>query len=339
MLTGVAIRGMRLERFVLAGLLCLVLLASPAVGASSKFSQPGRDQSTPLTLGLSGLITNAGDQHYKLAGGQLVGGVVNGQPVSPGDISFKLDAYVHGLAVNGKGSLYLSGGFNARITIDDAIPAAIFPLSPTFANCDPTTETCNSEIPLLFTGTATINTGRGDSVHVPIGIESAYWDPLGGPIVIASLEPGSFTFSLIVTYNVATITWIGVQLQGGFEGFLGNEPVSGAYGQMTFSQENLLKGTESDFGTITFAEATDPSLDGQGFFFGHTTFTTEGGEDCTMAPFNFPLPEGTCLATGATSDGSFFMSGSQGNFIFGTYETVWSVPSLFTETTVIASMF
>jgi len=339
MRTGGAIERMKLERFVLAGLLSLILFASPAVGASPHSSQPGHSGSTPLTLGLSGLITNAGDQHYKLAGGQLVQGVINGQPVSQGRISYSLEVHVHGLSVSGSGFLQLSSGFSARIMIDDAIPAAIFPLSPTFANCDPTTETCNSEIPLMFTGTASINTGRGDSVHVPIGIESAYWDPLGGPIVIANLEPGSFTFSLIVTYNLATIAWTGVQLQGGFEGFLGNEPVSGAYGQMTFSQENLLKGTESDFGTIAFAEATDKSLDGQGFFFGHTTFTATGAEDCTMAPFNFPLPEGTCLATGATSSGSFFMSGSQGNFIFGTYETIWSVPSLFTDTTVIASMF
>jgi len=339
MLTGAAIEEMKLERILLAGLLCLILFASPAVGASPHSSQPGHDQQTPLTLGLSGLITNAGDQHYNLAGGQLVSGVVNGQPVSPGRISYSLDVHVHDLSVSGAGSLKLSSGFNARITIDDAIPAAIFPLSPTLANCDPTTETCNSEIPLMFTGTASINTGRGDSVHVPIGIESAYWDPLGGPIVITNLEPGSFTFSFVVTYNVATITWIGVQLQGGFEGFLGSEPVSGVYSQTTFSQENLLKGTESDFGSIAFAEATDPSLDGQGFFFGHTTFTAVGGEDCTMAPFNFPLPEGTCLATGATSSGSFFMSGSQGDFIFGTYETVWSVPSLFTETSVIASVF
>jgi hypothetical protein len=330
---------MKPERIVIAGVLCLILFATPAVAASPHSSQSQQNQSVPLTLGLAGLITNAGDQQYELGGGYLVSGQVNGQPVSPGPIRLELDARVHQLSVSGEGTLQLSRGFNARITIDGAIPAAIFPLSPTLANCDPTSETCNSEIPLIFTGSASVNTGRGDSVHVPIGIESAYWDPLGRPIVISSLGTGGFTFSFVVTYNVATITWTGVQLQGGFEGTLGNEPVAGAYNQVTFSHENLLKGTEQDFGTIAFAYATDPSLDGHGLFFGHTSFTAKGGMDCSMPPFNFPLPEGTCLATGATSDGSFFMSGGQGAFILGVYVTIWSVPSLFTQTSVLASMF
>ena len=322
---------------VLASLLCLILCAAPAVGASPSSSQGAHGGSVPLNLELTGLITDAGDQQYGLSGGQLVSGVVNGQPLSPGPMSFNLNAQVHGLTVGGRGSLDLRG-FSAWITIDGAIPAAIFPLSSTGANCDPTTGTCNSEIPLLFTGTAFINTGSGDPLQAPIGIESAYWDPLGGPIVITSLDQSGFTFTLVVTYSTATITWTGVQLQGAFQGTLGSEPVSGLYGQVTFSQENLLKGTESDFGSIVFTGATDPSLDARGFFFGHTAFTAAGGMDCSMPPFDFPLPEGTCLATGATSDGSFFMAGSQGTFIRGTYETIWSVPSLFTQTTVIASV-
>jgi len=327
---------MKLTGIVLAGALCLILSASPAFGASSSFSQNGHG-SVPLNLGLAGLITSAGNQQYGLFGGQLVDGIVNGQPVSPGPISFSLNAEVHGLSVGGRGSLNVNG-FNAWITINSAIPAAIFPLSATGDNCDPTSGTCNSEIPLLFTGTAYINSGDGDPVQVPIGIESAYWDPLGGPIVITSLDPSGFTFSFVVTYSAATITWSGVQLQGAFQGTLGNEPVSGLYNQVTFSQENLLKGTESDFGSIVFAGATDPSLDARGFFFGHTAFTAAGGMDCSAPPFDFPLPEGTCLATGATSNGSFYMSGGQGTFIHGTYATIWSVPSLFTQTTVIASV-
>jgi len=338
MLTRLAIEEMKLDRIILAGLLCLVLSVSPAVVASSGSSQGGHNGSVPLTLGLEGLITNAGNQAYWLGGGQLVSGVINGEPVSPGHMNFGLTARVHNLAVNGWGFLELSG-FNAQITINGAIPAAIFPLSPDGSNCDPTSGACNSEIPLYFTGMAFVNTGNGDPVQVPIGIESAYWDPLGNPIVITSLEPGGFTFSFVVAYSSATITWSGVQLQGGFEGTLGNEPVSGAYSQVTFSQENLLRGTESDFGTIAFADASDASIDGQGHFFGHTTFTAAGGVDCSMPPFNFPVPEGYCLATGATSNGSFSMTVGHGAFILGTYQTIWSVPSLFTTTTVIASMF
>jgi len=328
---------MKLTSAVLAGVLCLILFASPAFAASPSFSQDDHGGSVPLNLGLTGLITDAGSQQYGLYGGQLVSGMVNGQPVSPGPISFNLNAEVHGLTVGGRGSLNVDG-FNAWITIDSAIPAAIFPLSSTGDNCDPTTGPCNSEIPLLFTGVAFINTGEGDSVQAPIGIESAYWDPLGGPIVITSLDPSVFNFTLVVTYDAATITWTGVQLQGEFQGTLGSESVAGLYNQMTFSQENLLKGTESDFGSIVFSGATDPSLNAGGFFFGHTTFTAAGGLDCSMAPFDFPLPEGTCLATGASSNGSFFMTGGQGTFIHGTYATIWSVPSLFTQTIVIASV-
>jgi hypothetical protein len=337
---GPAIEEMKPGRIIVAGLFCLILCASPAFAASAQSSQGSGVDSQHLSLSLSGLITNAGTQHYELDGGHLIGGSVNGQPVSPGKILFNLDATVHGLSVSGGGSLQLSHGFYARITIDDAVPAAIFPLSPTGANCDPTSEPCNSEIPVLFTGTASVQTGEGDAVQVPIGIESAYWDPLGGPIVITSLPSGA-AFSFVVTYSTATITWIGVQLQGGFAGKLGSESVSGLYSQMTYSQENLLKGTEFDIGSIVFAQASDPKLDGHGLFFGHTTFTNAvpPGEDCTMPPFSFPLPEGTCLATGATSNGEFLMAGGEGTFILGYYHTTWSVPSLFTQTTVMASVF
>jgi len=329
---------MKLERILLVGLFCLILSASPAVGATSHPPQPGHDGGTPLNLGLGGVITNAGDQQYKLRGGQLVSGMINNDPVTSDYVSFQLQAYVHGLSVEGQGSLNLPTGFKAQIMIDDVIPAAVFPLNPDGSSCDPLTQTCNSEIPLFFTGSAFINTGRGDSEHAQVEIESAYWDPLGGAIVISSMGPGEITFSFVVKYTTATISWLGVQLQGVFGGYLGTEPVSGAYNQVTYSQENLLTGTESDFGSIAFVYATDPTLNGEGFFFGHTTFNTVDSFDCAPL-FGFPILEGYCLATGATSDGSFFMAGGQGAFIVGVYETIWSVPSITTATTVMASVF
>jgi hypothetical protein len=328
---------MKLERFAVLGLMALLLLASPAAFASSSNSHNLGDGTTPLNMELQGLITNAGSQHYELDGGQLVSGVINGQPVSPENINFAVDAQVHDLSVSGKGTFDLASGFKARITIYGAVPAAIFPLNPTtLANCDPTVDPCNSEIPLLFTGTASIQTGHGDPVQVPIGIESAYWDPLGRPIVVESLNTVGYTFSFVVKYSVATITWSGVQLQGGFGGLYGSEPVEGFYSQTTFSQENLVRGSETDFGSIVFAGVSDPALDGHGIFFGHTSFSTVGSQPC---PSLFPLPSAYCLETGATSDGAFFMSGSQGAFIFGFYHTIWSVPSLFTSTTVMATVY
>jgi len=337
---------MKLERVIFSGILCLLLVASPAAAAASSTTNEHQGGPTNLTLGLAGEITGAGSQHYELDGGQLVSGTVEGQSVSPGRISFDIGAQVHDLTVSGQGSLQLSNGFRARITINDAIPAAFFPLG-----CDPTVAgACDSEIPLVFTGMASVQTGKGDPIEVPIGIESAYWDPLGLPIVVASLNTVGFTFSLVVSYNMATINWTGVQLDGGFEGYLGAEPVTGLYHQVTYSEENLLKGTEFDSGSITFYGASDNTLNGNGFFFGHTSFTLAGELPCTeVFPPSSPIYElptsvyttilSNCIATGATSYGAFFMAGGEGSFIFGVYETVWSVPSIGTETTVIASVF
>jgi len=333
---------MKLGRFVFAGLLCLLLFASPVTLAATSTAHENQAGPTQLLLGLEGAITGAGNQHYELNGGQLLSGTVDNQPVSPGKVSFDIDADVIGLTVSGHGTLQLPSGFQARITINDAVPAAYFPIG-----CDPTVMgACDSEIPLVFTGMASVQTGKGDPMQLPIGIESAYWDPLGLSIVLTSLNTVGFTFSLVVSYNTATISWTGVQLDGGFAGSLGSEPVEGLYHQVTYSQENLLKGTESDFGSIAFYGASDTTLDGQGFFFGHTSFTLAEEEPCsavfpTGSPI-FDLPPSIlshCIATGATSNGVFFMAGGHGSFIFGTYNTVWTVPSIGTATTVIASVF
>jgi len=351
------------ERIVVAGILCLVLLASPAFATSGNVKQ-----SQSLSLILQGMISNAGNQHYELGGGKLVQGSLFGQTLSPGRVSFDLDANVNGLrSVSGRGTLEISatqghGGdgdysgvqandddgdhsegaeFSAHITITGSIAAAIFPItltSPTsYSNCDPTTQTCNSEIPLFFTGIATVNSEGGhDPTQIPIAIESPYWNPLGGPIVITSLDsttnPSVF---LIVSYDRATIDWDGVQLQGSISGSFGTETVTGLYGQGVNSLENLVSAKEYDMGSITFASMSDQTLNALGRFSGHTTFSLAGSFDCSS---EFGLPEGTCTATGATSDGSFRMSGGQDTFISGTYHTVWSVPSLFTVTTVIGAV-
>jgi hypothetical protein len=80
---------------------------------------------------------------------------------------------------------------------------------------------------------------------------------------------------------------------------------------------------------------TNPILNAKGGFFGHTTFTLAGSFDCAT---DFELPPKTCTATGATSDGSFWMLGGKNSLISGTYHTVWSVPSLFTMTTVMGAV-
>jgi hypothetical protein len=338
---------MKVVRFAFAALLCLMLFASPAFASSPHGPSDSNKHSQPLSLALQGLITNAGDQRYDVGGGQLVQGSFNGNALPPGQISLSVSATVHGLNANGRGSLGTIGGhgndgkhpnngFSMQFTINGAVPAAIFPL-----NCDPTTQQCNnSEIPLLFTGIATVQSGNaGDPLTIPIAVESPYWNPFGGPILITSLDGTTNhppTISLNVTYNRATIIWSGVQLAGGIAGTFGTEqvPVTGSYYQVTFSQENLVTGTESDAGSIVFTGMSDTTLNARGAFAGHTTFSLVGSEYCR--PW-FDIPGLPCTATGATSDGSFWMVG-QGTFITGTYHTLWSVPSLFTTTTVMAAV-
>ena len=394
---------MKPARFFVAGLLCLVLFASPAVASSGHVQN-----SQSLYLPLQGMISNAGNQHYQVSGGKLApGSALNGQDVSSDNVRFNLDASVHGPAgASGRGSLEISaqgngghgdqwgnslaaadgghGGHGGQgghgdhnngvvvqidISITGVIQAAIFPLtmtSPTsYNNCDPASGGCNSEIPLFFTGVATIDSHGGQDgqgghgghdgvtpndgdqqTQVPIAIESPYWNPFGGPILIASLDSTtSPSIFLIVHYDRATIDWDGVQLQGALgpgTGSLGTEQItSGFYSQSVNSHEDLVAGSESDSGSIAFAGMSDPSLNANGRFSGQTSFTTAGSFDCaTPNPIlYFPgLPDGTCTATGATSNGSFHMNGAQDLLISGSYVTGWSTPSLFTATQVIGAV-
>jgi hypothetical protein len=295
-----------------------------------------------LTLGMGGIITNAGDQHYALSGGQLLAGSVFGQDVSGASVSYNVNAVVAGLQTHGSGSLAVSGSlsdFKANIQIMGEVPAAIFPLNANnnFANCDPSSQACNSEIPLLFTGIATIHMGS-TQVKLPIAIESAYWNPFGGPIVITSLEdPNSPAIFLVVTYNNATIEWQGVQLQGMVGGVMGpnNEPVAGYYTTVSNSHEDLVAAIEQDSGLISFAGMSPSSLNVHGTFSSITTFSLDGSMDCSPMT---GLPEGTCTATGASSLGSFQMNGAHGVKVSGSFSTTWSVPSLTTTTDVIATV-
>ena len=327
---------MKPEKILVAGLLCLVLIASPAFASTGSYRQ-----SQSLSLTLQGMITNAGSQSYSIGGGKLILGSLFGQELTSTRVSFSVVAAVHGLqSASGFGSLQVGSGFSARISITGAIPAAIFPITvisaKSYSNCDPQAQKCNSEIPLFFTGVATVQSKGGSSTHIPIAIESPYWSPLGGPIVITSLDsPTDPSIFLVVSYSSATILWSGVQLQGGVAGAFGSGSVTGAYSQTVNSWENLVSASESDYGTIAFVGMSNPVLNAKGAFVGHTTFSLKDSFDCSS---QFELPEGTCTATGATSDGSFWMIGGQSSLISGTYHTDWSVPSLFTVTTVMGAV-
>ena len=296
-----------------------------------------------------GVITNAGSQQNTLAGGQAVAdGYIFSTAIAAGtQVNFKLSASVAGLTTSGSGELGLSDGKGKRwgnlqgvtIKITGEVPAATFPLD--FSNPDNfmCQSNCNSEIPFWFTGIASVVTqgNHGSSTQsIPILIESAYWDPLGAPIVIASADDGASIF-LVLTYTTATINWTGVEVDGVLTGTYGTATVSGAYTTVTNSFENLLAGTEQDSGQISFYGFAVPQLNAKGDLKGSTTFTNAGGVDCSMQDGSTGVP-GTCLLTGASSAGTFNMQLSQGGKISGTYGTIWSVPSTFTATTVTATV-
>jgi hypothetical protein len=304
-----------------------LVLLTPGVFAASP---------QPLNMSISGMITNAGSQQYSIAGSHLVYGTYGGAPLS-GPVNYRVDATVSGLTTSGEASIFLGEGsqsMKVSVQITGEVPAAVFPLTPTLSSC---VSACTSEIPLLFTGVATIS-GHGDSspTYLPVAIESAYWNPFGGPILITSLDSQTQpTLFLIVTYNMAMIDWSQVGLEGAVSGTLGSAPITGGYATVTNSHENLVAGTEQDSGQIFLTGMSPSSLNAAGKLSGTTTFTLAGSFDCSSL---FGLPEGTCTATGASSSGHFQMTDAAGGKIVGSYSTQWSVPSLFTNTTALAQV-
>ncbi|MDG7007192.1 MAG: hypothetical protein JRN06_02975 [Nitrososphaerota archaeon] len=276
-----------------------------------------------------GAITNAGNQQYVIMGGVAAkDGVVFSAPVPAGThVQFRLQVSVVGLSTSGSGSLSVpSGGANGRgeagvvnIQITDAVAAQTFG---------------NSEMPLFFTGIATLG-GQGPSV--PVMVESAYWNPFGGPIVIASAD-GTSVF-LVITYSVATIDWSGVEVDSVVAGTLGSTAVTGFTTNIANAHENLVTGVEQDSGQILFYGFTSVAdgspisqLAASGSYNGLTKFTSAGGIDCSGA---FGVP---CFLTGASSSGQFVMHSADGALINGKYATTWSVPSTFTSTTITATV-
>lgn len=314
-----------------------ILLFSPTTFAASS--------STPLNLSVQGMITNAGTQVYSFGGGSVVAGEILGTPLGS-SVNYQVNAYVHGLNTNGEGFIN-TGSTSVQITINGQVGEA-FPLGPP-PDYAPCTSGCNSEIPIFFTGVATVR-GGGSSTAIPVLIESPYLNPFGNPIVISSTD--GVSIQMVVTYTRATITWMGVSVQGLVSGTYGSEQVVGAYSSTTFSQENLVSGVEHDTGSVSFTGMSDAvtgapisALNANGLLFGSTTIPpigTGGSFSCASdnpnPVFYIPtLPAGTCTATGATSSGTFSMLG-HGGTIKGTYATDWSVPSLFTSTTVTATV-
>jgi hypothetical protein len=309
-----------------------VLLASP-LGVSA-YSNPASNSSHDLQLSVSnGIIQSAGNQHWTMSGGSLVGGIFAGEILS--HVDFALSADVTGLTASGTFSLGITGADQSgnRISFQEYgavvgyVPSICF---PTYTVPMPPAFSCSSAdtsgIPAFFevalsSGNAQSQTTSQTEVLL---VESPILNPFGGPIVIDSTDG---TIKIVATYRHADATWQNVQLAGALSGTLGTSAVSGMFTQTVNAKENFVAGTEKESGSITFMQMTPTILDMTGTFRGHSTVPT-GGIDCSAA---LGLPEGTCMETGLNSLGHFHLSsgtGASDPTLRGKYSIVWPAPSI-----------
>src|SRR5579863_6589727 len=261
---------MKYGRTLAIGALMLMLLgASPAMAASPQ---------SHLSLTLNGAILDSGSQTYYHTGGNLVEAVIGGVPLSPSGSVFhySLHAVVSELAVTGYANFSLAavgkdGGqffVQGSAPIDSMTPAESFPLG-----CTPGVD-CTSGIPGLFSGTANVvvEECHGDyhSGHcstllqesVGMSFESAFLNPFGGPIFMASQDQAIF---IVAGYTQSRVTWAGIQLGGAMSGSLAGSPVSGNFLMTVSATEDLRAGYELDHGTIAFVSG-NPALVASGDF-------------------------------------------------------------------------
>ncbi|MGD0396456.1 MAG: hypothetical protein ABSB26_06060 [Nitrososphaerales archaeon] len=318
---------------------------SKVLGGSTPYSTPPSSafggnvahlaQSQTVSLNLTGGVVSPGVQSYSLRGGQLVAAWIFGTPVNSMNsiLRYDLSAVVSGLTATGTASFDLKTktshwsytDVKGTVEIDSMTPAVLFPLG-----CTPYLN-CTSAIPALFngTGTVTISTGSGvTTMSLSMGFESAYLNPFGGPVFFVSNSSEVF---VIADYSHAEIQWTGVQMGGAAAGTFGGTPVSGSFGMLVNSSEDLSTGREVDQGAIYFLGMSNPALNGLGTFIGHSTIPTGSSVACPG------FPAGTCNLTGLKSSGAFTMTLESGGVLSGRYTTVWATPAVVFSSNISAS--
>jgi len=286
---------------------------------------------------------------------------VLGQAIDPSasSISYYLPAHISGLNVQGTASFTITttaGDGSSTIVKGSAllggmIPAETFPLGCTYG------VDCTSGIPGIFLGMASVtvqacppqsssgghgsgfgwggfghkSTGCTDVSHLtlPMQFESAFLNPFGGPIFMASEGGEIFVVS---TYAESRVTWAGIQLGGTASGSLAGSPVSGGFGMTVYAVEDLVAGTEYEVGSISLVGMNPSTLNAAGHFLGKSTIPP--GVAC---PDSLGFPPGTCQLTGFSSAGAFSMLTQSKGTIMGTYSTTWTVPAVAFTSSVSAS--
>jgi len=292
------------------------------VGSAAAYST----SSQSVSLSLAGGVVSPGVQSYSIRGGQLAEAWILGSPVSPWNsyLQYSLNAVVSGLTVTGTASFFIMNQTShwsptevkGTIVLDAMTPAVFFPLG-----CTPGVS-CTSEIPALFNGTGTVtfySGGSATTLSLNMGFESAYLNPFGGPIFFAS---SGGEIIVVAGYSQARIQWTDVQMGGVAVGTFGGSPVSGAFGMLVNSSEDLRSGFEVDQGVISFFGMSNSALDGVGAFFGHSIIPSGSAVACPG------FPPGTCNLTGLQSSGFFSMTTASGGSILGQYSTTWATPAV-----------
>jgi hypothetical protein len=320
-------------------LLATLLIASSGLlvthaSTTNSYQQQSASSGKSLSLGLQGVIVSAGNQKWSVSGGNLAGAQLGQEIVPPGaNLQYSLSASVRGLTSTGSVQLSLSGTtadgqsitFNANGQVVGMIPSVCFPSysSPDANGNCPTTDT--STIPAFFKAVVSSNETLGTVTttnQLTLLVESPIMSPWGAPIAIVSTD-GSV--NIVTSYSNAIATWSQVKLTGTLTGTYNGQQASGSFTQTSNAVENLVTGTEFEFGSVAFQNMSPSSLNAKGYYTGNSSVPTAGSYDCAALA---GLPEGTCTETGLASTGSYMMMGQSGSIISGSYVVNWPAPSV-----------
>lgn len=304
-------------------------------GNNSPNTGNGDPSTQILSLGVQGMVVNAGTQHYIIQqSGQVLEASFLTYTINtsqPTHLSYNLNAMVQGTSASGNANFYLTGSLvgggmiqiSGNAPIVGAVAAVCLPHydPPNSTGYCPSSDT--SEVPAMFIGMATIQVTAGP-VHtslqnIPMLFQSAYLNPFGAPIVLGTAD-GFSTMQIVTTYNHATVDWSNIVDESIVSGTIGSTPVTGTFTQVAQEHENLVTGIARDHGTITFT-MSDPSLDSSGHYSGSSmTPTTQSSVCSTTIP---------CTNYGFESTGIFHTSstGSQSVQMSGSYGTSWGIPA------------
>jgi hypothetical protein len=337
----------------------LVTHAATATGSGTEtgtrtltpLSSSHQKQLQQLSLNVQGIITNAGNQHWTLSGGNLLNAQLGAESVSTASFQYFLSSQVSGTSASRTFQMTLIGTttdgqqvrFVASGVVVGMVPSICFPSydQPDASGNCPSADT--SAIPAFFevaAQTTEILGGGGGTTSTGqqvLLVEAPILSPWGAPIVISSTDGST---NIVTTYTTGHATWTGVQLSAQLSGSLGSQSVSGTLSMTTNAVENFVAGTEVEWGSVSFQGMSISSLNANGAYWGSSSVPTTGSQDCSALA---GLPSGTCTETGLTSTGSFVMwggssSSSSSSLIQGAYQINWPEPSVTYTGTITATV-